>query len=235
MSSMEGIPKFELLETMYQALQKLFDERGAACEKGCAVCCTDRVCLTSLEAAYLERGLLAMGEERLLSRAMAQPVEEAARPAYGFNQLARLCMEQQEPPEQPQPERAPANCPLLQDGLCAAYEFRPLACRSMASRVRCELGGEAVGDDWWITIDAAFAQIVEHMSVPGYYGLLPEVLAAAQGNGEGLLLPCELLPGLPAAEEFLPRMEQTLGPLFNTMVKDKPLGAWMDLIRLECE
>lgn len=137
---------------------------------GCAACCTDRVYLTGLEGDLLRRELARQGRLGLLAR-----LEPGPKPAYTCNQLARLCIEGQEPPEEVASGQG-AACALLEDGRCGVYEARPLACRVMASRVRCREGGGAQGDPWWFTLDTALMQIAEHIDLGGMYGSLGTVL-----------------------------------------------------------
>ncbi|MBU1274558.1 MAG: hypothetical protein KJ720_04220 [Proteobacteria bacterium] len=220
------IPRQELLRALYgfQAGQEAL--RQVACGAGCAACCTDRVYLTGLEGALLRQELLRLGRKDLLARP-----GPAAPPAYTCNQLARLCLEQREPPAEDAPQGPAGVCALLEDGRCAAYQARPLACRIMASRVVCRRGGQAQGDPWWLTLDTALMQIAEHLDLGGVYGALGAVLSTENGQPGQWLLACEPLPGLPAPPEHQARLQQALGPLFASPVDGRPLGAWLNLIR----
>ena len=215
----------ELLREIYRAHADLCSGRPLACAPGCAVCCTDRVALTTLEGRLLAQGLARAGRSDL-----AAGVPGGWRPACTFNALARMCLAGQEPPAEA-PAGPPGACPLLAGGLCLAYAERPLACRAMASHHTCLPGGAALQDPWWITLDAAFFQIVEHLDLGGGFGGLGQVLGALAGRGEGGLLVCEALPGLPAPPEHQERLNRLLPGLFSRPVRGRPLGLWMNEIR----
>ncbi|RJX33876.1 MAG: hypothetical protein C4525_08390 [Desulfarculus sp.] len=226
-----GIPRQALLQALYEAHAGLAAQRRTACEPGCSACCTDRAALTGLEAGLLAQGLRSGGREGLLRLAAGKGQPSAAQPAYTFNQLARLCLEQREPPAEPTAPLAQGACPLLQGGLCAAYQVRPFACRAMASQRPCGPGGAAEAQDWWVTLDTAFFQLIEHLDAGGVYGWLPAALAWTQGGPDQGLLTCQLLPGLPAPAEHQTLLRSALGPVLARPVQGRPLGQWLDLIR----
>ena len=221
------IPRLDLLAALYEAQEQIEAHRRIACEPGCAACCTDQVFLTNLEAAYLRAELERLGRWDKLTWA-GDLAPGAPVPAYTYNQLARCCLEQCEPPSENQAQ-APGTCFLLEDGRCVAYGARPLACRVMVSRTRCAPGGQAEGDPWWFTLDTALMQISEHLALGGVYGHLAALLA---GQEEGLP-GCEPLPGLVAPPEHQERLQQELGPVFGRSVEGRPLGLWMDQLRSE--
>lgn len=220
------IPRWELLLALYRFQAGQEAQRRIACVAGCAACCTGRVYLTGLEGSLLRGELERLGRDDLMER-----LGPAEPPAYTCNQLARLCLEQREPPVEETPPGPAGVCALLEDGRCAAYEARPLACRVMVSQTVCRSGGQAQGDAWWLTLDTALMQIAEHLDLGGVYGGLGTVLSRVKcQTGEGLLT-CEPLPGLPSPPEYQARLAQALGPLFATPVAGRPLGLWLDLIR----
>ena len=77
---------------------------GMVCGPGCDACCQNALSLLPVEAYRLSEGFEALGHEA------RQKVKDAC--------LA-LRRERQEGP-----------CPLLDDGRCLLYEFRPLVCRT---------------------------------------------------------------------------------------------------------
>ena len=110
--------------------------------------------------------------------------------------------------------------------MCVAYEHRPLACRTLASQERCVPGGEAVDEPWWVTLNAAFFQILEQADLGGGFGALPEVLASVMGKEIDSLLECQAMPGLPAPEEHQRQLGQAVERIFGRMHQGKPLGLW---------
>ncbi len=218
---------FTVLEGIYEAYAQMSRTRtGLACTTGCAACCTDRVRLTTLEARYLARGLVEALEDELAESAAKREVPDDARPATTFNALARMCINREEPPADSGHPDMPGVCPLLRGHMCTAYEHRPLACRTITSSKRCVPGGEAVDEPWWVTLNAAFFQVMEQADFGGGFGVLPEVLRKVMGGEADTLLSCEAIPGLPAPEEHQRQLGQAIERLFGTIYKGKPLGLW---------
>ncbi len=224
-------PLEELLLALYAFQAQVEAGRDTACAPGCAACCTGRVYMTSLEGGMLLAEFRRLGRDDLLAAAVERAQGGAAPPAYTCNQLARCCLEQREPPAEANGPEDAGVCVLLEDGRCAAYAARPLACRVMASRQVCAPGGQASGDAWWLTLDTALLQIAEHLSLGGHYGALPAILAEARGQAPQGLLPCEPLAGLVAPPEHQARLQRELMPLFARPVRGLPLGQWMDRVR----
>ena len=220
-----------MLQELYRAYGELAAERrGLACVPGCFACCSDRVQLITLEGAFLLEGLERAGRRDLLPRVLAAAGSRPA-PAATMNRLAELVQRGQEPPPEPGPEAGQGACPLLEDGLCAVYEYRPLACRTMASLRRCRAGGEALEDPWWLTLNTAFFQLVEQAAAGGGFGWLPDVLARLAGESGGELLPCRNLCGLPAPPEHQQRLQHTLERMFARPLEGRPLGRWLQDLR----
>jgi len=226
-----------VLEGLYACHGERAQARSTACGPGCAVCCTDRVLLTGLEGLLLLKGLLDAGREDLLEAAVAAPVDAAVRPRTTFNALARLCLAREEDPTGSEEAAAePGACPLLRDGLCAAYAQRPLACRAMASLRKCQRGGQAEDDPFWLSLNPVFFQLVEQCSLAGdlaFFGLLPDVLTALVRGRQAAsgLLACEPLPGLVTPPQDQARIQEALRPVFGRLVAGRPLGWWLDEFR----
>ncbi len=118
------------------------------------------------------------------------------RPTCTINQVAACCLAHQEPPEDTS-EHVAGVCLFLDDKRqCRIYAHRPMACRAMASQVRCRPGSEAVVAPLVLTVNLALHQIIEHLDQEGVFGSLPEVVLWVLGNGVTRPLPGnQPLPG----------------------------------------
>ena len=167
--------KRELLEAIYRLYDDTVAPLPAACQKGCAHCCTRNVTLTTLEAYRMVAGLNREALERLYQNLGPAAGRDRFRPQITVNHLAELAMGDAEPPEE-ECDPAWTPCPLLAGELCPLYDLRPFACRSMASSTVCRPGGWAAMDDYRITVNTVFQQVIEHLDVPGATGNLIDVL-----------------------------------------------------------
>ncbi|MFH1033848.1 MAG: hypothetical protein V1806_05020 [Pseudomonadota bacterium] len=220
-----------VLRELWKAYEQLVAARRASvCAPGCQACCSDRVLLTTLEGRLLAAELERSGQGALLARAARASVGPG--PACTFNALARACLEGREPPADPPPQTPPGRCLLLVEGLCAAYAARPLACRVMASQSRCQAGGTALQDPWWLTVDTAFLQINEQVDAGGGLGWLPTVLASLGAGDQELLPSCQNLAGLPAPPQHQERLNNLLMQVFSRSLDGQPLGLWINQLRV---
>ena len=220
------------LDSLYNAFDEHVGATLWACESGCAVCCTDRVMVTTLEMQVLAAQAQAVGSEDALEALAAKQVDSAARPATTPNQLARLFLGGQEPPEEAIPAAGPGVCPFLnENAACSVYKARPMACRMMLSVEKCEPGRQARMDEWQVTLGLVFSQLVEQVAVGGGYGLMADVYASVRGETRPLLN-CENLPGIPAPPRQQQRLEQTLQRVMAKPVHNGlPLGHWISVLQ----
>lgn len=167
--------KLMALQTFYRIHEKAVDTVTLACQKGCSVCCTRNVTLTSLEAYFLMSHLGPAGRDVALSRLRRHAHRRHLIPTVTLNQMAEICMKGEEPPED-ESDPAWGACPLLQDGLCSVYEVRPLACRAMVSRSHCENSGYADMDDFHVTLNNVLMQYLEHIDAGSLMGNLNDLL-----------------------------------------------------------
>ena len=167
--------KLMALQTFYRIHEKTLEPVELACKKGCSVCCTRNVTLTSLEAYYLMSHLGPDGRDAALSRIQNQAHLRHMIPSITLNRMAEMCMNGQEPPEdESDPSWGP--CPLLQDGLCTVYEVRPLACRVMVSRAHCSDSGFADMDEFLVAVNNVLMQYLEHIDAGSIMGNMNDLL-----------------------------------------------------------
>lgn len=121
------------------------------CSEGCCYCCHSPIWVSTPEAVYLA-------------------MEVGARfPARALDMIFHLCARHKRCGYAgAEIWRSMVTCPLLEDGRCLAYEFRPLACRGCNSMDR-ELCGWAFAMGW------------AEMLVPRY---APQALASFQYREE---------------------------------------------------
>lgn len=104
--------------------QTLRDGRPITCRKGCFACCHEPMWATALEARYIVEGLSVVDLPQVTNRTEAWLAKARASGLLSvpFDSLST----HQWLPHQ-------IACPLLQDGLCLAYERRPAGCRTYLS------------------------------------------------------------------------------------------------------
>lgn len=145
---------------------------GAECRKGCSFCCLLKVTVTILE---------------VLRIAARQPSERRS---------AILAAAETSGPEDRGHLTRSMPCPLLVDGACSIYEFRPLTCRALLSQ-------SAAACERQFVLDAGTDA---PLLVPSL--ATPRLLAASFINGQVAALrdlnlashPVELVSGLAALE-----------------------------------
>ncbi|MFP4476106.1 MAG: YkgJ family cysteine cluster protein [Desulfatibacillaceae bacterium] len=194
---------------IYELFDELVGDYPLACEKGCVACCTDRVVLTSAEARLILDYLERTGQRDLLEK--LPPAGRSYTPPTTMNGLARVCMEGGDLPEEPE-DLEPGACPLLgEDGACPVYPVRPFACRALVSKTKCEAGGAARMDPFWITQNELFMQWIEHMDQGGFSGNLADMLLGLVGeSATGTMLANEPIPGLFAPPEERDRLMEVV-------------------------
>lgn len=170
--------RLEKLRAVYDFYQDVTGDWATACEPGCPACCTDQVTVTSVEARLILGSSQAGKIQEILD---TLDFSAAHKPGVTFNQLARLCLDQQEPPEKPEIPARP--CPFLFQEQCRIYAVRPFGCRALFSKKTCRSGGWADMEPLWLTVNQVFCQVIEHLDVPGYSGNLISLLGWIK-NGE---------------------------------------------------
>lgn len=167
------------LEKIYLLYAKTLEDRAgenkAACGKGCSWCCTCNVVLTSLEAAFLVNRLDKQGQKRAKKNLADRVAKKRYIPLLTTNAFAKACVDGGEVPEE---ENDPlwGQCPLLEDGVCTVYPFRPFGCRAMMSETPCRRAGFARMPPLVLTLNNIFLQYIEHLDLGGVTGNLSDLL-----------------------------------------------------------
>lgn len=125
----------EAFDGFEQALQARLDAGApVACDRGCATCCTLRVTATAPEVLHVARHLMASNPA--MCRRVVQRIAEADARTRFESEARRVTLQ--------------SPCPFVDDdGACAIYPARPLACRGHASHDRhaCSLAARGQVDD----------------------------------------------------------------------------------------
>lgn len=181
----------DLLAVVYYSFERWLQACSLhlACRKGCAVCCTQEVNVTAVEADLIHDYVRHHG----LGAWLAEKLEIAPggrKPLQTTNEFAEKCLtgRQEEAPEVSEalePTMAQA-CLFLQEDKCRIYPVRPFACRCMASLHSCRPHDSAELPAYYITASTAGQQLIEHIGQGQYWGNIYDVLLALcdQANNE---------------------------------------------------
>ena len=159
---------------MYDIYASYSDSLDLACGEQCCYCCTRNVTLTTLEAADILGSVDPANRKRLLRHVHEKASIKRFQPQITINEMAWRCARGDAlPEEQCDPDWGP--CPLLDKRSCPLYAFRPFACRCMISRILCDQTGHADMDEFALTVNSVFLQVVEHLDSGGCTGNLTDV------------------------------------------------------------
>jgi Fe-S-cluster containining protein len=196
---------------------------GAACRKGCAACCTDKVMITTLEGLSIAEVLEQEGPADWALRLQLASERQLFRHTHTINQWAAQCLADDAPEEDVVPEPATGVCPFLTAAACPIYAVRPLACRAMLSRTTCSPDGAAEMPEAVLALNTVLMQYVEAIDRPGLSGNLIDILrfladsrnrqAYISGRIDGLpqgLLPNQPLPALMVPPEQRERLQPVI-------------------------
>ncbi len=167
--------KLDLLNRIYGIYDAFARGLDVACRKYCAHCCTSNVSLTTLEGYRLVHSRETDHLEHLQQCLEPAFEKRVFRPLLTTNQIAELCRQGREIPEEASGDPA-ENCPLLEENACPVYSLRPFGCRCLVSRVPCRKSGTAEMPDFVLTVNTVFLQMIEHLDATGCTGNLADVL-----------------------------------------------------------
>ncbi len=165
-----------VLDQLYKIYDQFVDSLDIACEKFCADCCTCNVTMTTIEAHKIISALDLDSKKAMQKKLNQQLRKQRFIPKITTNQLADICLSDDDPPEEAT-DPSWGQCPLLTDNACPVYELRPFGCRNMLSSKRCADTGIAEIDEFIITVNHVFLQYIEHIDQNGFSGNLSDVLA----------------------------------------------------------
>ncbi len=171
------------LQRIYRLFDGFIQPHPLACEKGCAACCTRNVVMTALEGEWILQNLDASATGGLFDRIIGLKNLPRFQPTLTLNQMADLLDSGEDvPDEEGNPDWD--ICPLLEEGKCTIYAFRPFMCRSMVSEISCRDLGHATMNPFVLTVAHVLMQYVEHLDVKGFSGNLSDVfLELAESDG----------------------------------------------------
>ena len=219
--------RLHILKSIYDLYEDQIKAFSLFCRKGCAVCCTANVTVTTLEGLVILKYWQTKGHTTPLEKLTLAAQGPRFQPKLTLNHLARLCAQGQDLPEEgADPNVGP--CPLLENNACSIYEARPFGCRAMVSREDCAKFGAADMPDEVLTANNLILQYIEAVDMPGVSGNLVDLLmmiadetnqaAYAQGEqleGNSNLIPNQSIPVL----MIPPEHRQTVQPLLQAIQK----------------
>lgn len=167
--------KLSALNQIYKVYDDFIDTLDIACQKKCALCCTDKVTLTTLEGYRIIDFILSNEARLLFERFHASTAEKRFRPRTTINTLADLSAAGKQFPDEKDvlPQQI---CPLLTENLCPVYPSRPFACRCLVSRRVCRKNGYAELDEFVLSVNTVFLQAIEHLDADGFSGNLADMM-----------------------------------------------------------
>jgi Fe-S-cluster containining protein len=167
--------RLTLLKKIYRLYDDFMVNFNTACRKGCDLCCTANVTLTTLEGLLILKHLEAEGMEWPGPALETAAQGQRFQPALTINAIAALCLQDKAIPEEAA-DPASGPCPLLHGGGCTIYAARPFGCRAMVSRRQCARGGAAEMPELVLSANHLVLQFIEAIDLPGLSGNLTDVL-----------------------------------------------------------
>lgn len=177
---MELAGKLAALEQIYRIYDEFAASLDLACKKYCAHCCTTRVTLTTLEGYKVIEQLKSETETDWMGKIRQASDPPHFQPKISTNQLAHMCVQGVDPPEEEQP--ASHTCPFLSEDQCPLYKVRPFGCRCLVSRHNCGKQGFADIDDFALSVNTVLLQTIEHLDAKGCSGNMLDVLKVMSGK-----------------------------------------------------
>ena len=217
--------KLEILDQIYEIYDRVCAKLSIACERNCAGCCTGNVTLTTLEGYRMIEDMLQKDKADLLDRLNDTAEPGRFQPGTTTNQLADLCRQGKEVPEE---DSGPVSttCTFLEKNICPFYTNRPFGCRCMMSRRKCGEIGYADMDDFVLSINTVFLQTIEHIDSDGFSGNMIDVLRFFLSkthrqdyrNDKLAVIGTQLIPNRPMTILFVPPEHQNrMAPILQAL------------------
>ena len=226
--------KKEVLTVMYSIYSRWTDHFPLACKKGCGVCCTRSVTMTSLEGEAILDSAWSSGRQKWLYGKLARMTTGNCGPQITTNQFAEACLAGQEIDGKGFGSWDFRPCIFLEDNLCAIYDARPFSCRSFASFVECTADTAAEIAPIHLAVNTVFTQIIEHIaSDGGTWGTMGEMLhCLARFNTRATrtthLLRARPLPGFLLEDRELDVVNHLLQQLYEESGGNRTFGDLID-------
>jgi len=223
-----------------QILQKIFDhfddwsqQFPVACVKGCAVCCTQNVTMTTVEGTLLFNFIKENKKESWLSEKLELLPDSKVQQTT--NEFAKACLNGEE--TEIAEGTFDAVCPFLENNLCAVYPARPFACRCFASTITCSQGQSALLPTSHLSAATTLSQIIEHLDQFNPWGNMLHILYLLADESEALhlrskhdrsalrdsCLTAQPLPGFLIGEEEAGIVVPLIETIFQTVVKGRTI------------
>lgn len=167
--------KLSALNHIYSVYDRYSKDWETACKRFCSTCCTRNLTLTSIEAYKIAEHLQNTGQSLLIEKLSAGSDIRRFQPLITTNELADLCMQGMEIPEEESDPKW-GSCPFLENDECPVYEVRPFGCRCMISAQNCNETGYADMEPFIVTVNNVFLQYIEHIDADGYTGNMTDML-----------------------------------------------------------
>ncbi len=166
--------KLAVLDKIYRIYDAFAGTLDIACKRYCSLCCTVNVTMTTLEGCKIAGSVISEEKRYLFEKIRYASSIQRFRPPETINMLAERCLEGGDISEEG--NTFPGECPLLFNNECTVYNERPFGCRCFVSRQNCSKSGSATVDDFVLTVNNIFLQVIEHVDERGFSGNMTDVL-----------------------------------------------------------
>ncbi len=181
--------KLLALDKVYNVYNDFASGINTFCKKYCSLCCTRDVIMTSIEGYKIIQHIISEDKTHLFEKIKSSAELKRLQPGITINGLAELCKDNDNDNLAEEIKTPMGQCPLLINDECSVYQDRPFACRCFNSINNCAENESATIDDFVLTVNNIFLQVIEHIDQGGFTGNLTDILLflEPQQNCENLL------------------------------------------------